>query len=316
MKQIRGCFHDKTTCSTSSCNNKRKRQALATTMLTVLCLTTQLPMSSYNSDAFLSLPSTRRPSFLTHDGDPSITSGARATAGICTNVSSKSLRLKPYSEFKPYTIFQTRNDRYRLFQSSMTAESESEVKAEESVSVSSPASKKKADKVADIPMPTEAGGYTHTNASRAKISAANKGKVPWNKGKGRSEEVKRKIAEGVRRKNRERFLAKLEDMGLTEEEYEHQKKEERRKKDAERRARRTENGGYRPTEETKQKISKILKEKFASGEIKRAPRASSSRKGFKHSEETRAKISAALRKKWATVSSSNVISMIESGRFL
>jgi len=212
----------------------------------------------------------------------------------------------------------------------MTAESESEVKAEESVSVSvsvpaststsastsasasasvptsasasASASEKKANgngKV-DIASPTAAGGYKHTNASRAKISAANKGKVPWNKGKGRSEEVKKKIAEGVRRKNRERFLAKLEDMGLTEEEYEQQKKDERRKKDAEKRARRTENGGYRPTEETKQKISKILKEKFASGEIKRSPRASSSRKGFKHSEATRAKISAALRKKWAT----------------
>jgi len=146
MKQIRGSFHHKITCSTSSCTNKRKRQTLTTTILTVLCLTTQLPTSSYNSDAFLLSPSTRHPSFLTRDGDKSITSGATttatatATAGICKNFSSKSLQLKPHSEREAYGIFQSRNDRYRLFQSSMTAESESEVKAEESLSVSVPAS--------------------------------------------------------------------------------------------------------------------------------------------------------------------------------
>lgn len=157
------------------------------------------------------------------------------------------------------------------------------------------------DDTPDVPLPTEAGGYSHTKASKAKISAANKGKTPWNKGKGRSEEVKRRIAEGVRRRNRERFLAKLADMGLTEEEYEAQKKEERRKKDAERRARRTENGGYRPTEETKAKISAVLKEKWANGEVKkRKPSGGARRKGFKHSEETKQKIRESLRKRWAT----------------
>jgi hypothetical protein len=151
----------------------------------------------------------------------------------------------------------------------------------------------------DIPRPTEAGGYSHTSASKAKISAANKGKTPWNKGKARSEEVKQRIAEGVRRRNRERFLLKLQEMGITEEEYEAKKKEERRIKDAERRARKTENGGYRPTEETKAKISKILKEKFAKGEIKKREYKGPFRKGFTHSEETRAKISQTLKKKWA-----------------
>lgn len=153
----------------------------------------------------------------------------------------------------------------------------------------------------DIPRPTEAGGYTHTSASKAKISAANKGKTPWNKGKSRSEEVKQRIAEGVRRKNRERFLLKLQEMGITEEEYEAKKKEERRIKDAERRARRTEKGGYKPTEETKAKISKVLKEKFAKGEIKKREYSGPFRKGFTHSEETRAKISETLKKKWAEV---------------
>lgn len=45
---------------------------------------------------------------------------------------------------------------------------------------------------------TEAGGRPHTVASKAKISAANKGKKPWNVGVGHSEETRRKIAEGAR----------------------------------------------------------------------------------------------------------------------
>lgn len=155
--------------------------------------------------------------------------------------------------------------------------------------------------VSDIPLPTENGGYSHTTASRAKISAANKGKTPWNKGKQRSEAVKKRIAEGVKRKNREKFMNKLQELGLTEEEYEHQKKEERKEKDAERKARRTEKGGYRPTEETKQKISKILKEKHAKGEIKKRKYNGPFRKGFTHSKETKEKIGQTLRKKWAEV---------------
>jgi len=152
----------------------------------------------------------------------------------------------------------------------------------------------------DLPLPTVNGGFTHTSASKAKISAANKGKTPWNKGQKRSEETRARIAAGVRAKNRERFLEKLQDLGITEEEHEQQKKEVRRRKDAERRARKTEKGGYRPTEETKKKISKILKTKWANGEMpKRRIDKSKVRRGFKHSKETREKISAALRKRWA-----------------
>lgn len=152
----------------------------------------------------------------------------------------------------------------------------------------------------DVPLPTVNGGYSHTSASKAKISAANKGKIPWNKGKTRSEEVKARIAEGVRRRNRERFLEKLAAEGITEEEFNKRKKEERRRKDAERRARKTAKGGYIPTEETKKKISRILKTKYAKGEIRRSPRDPSSiRKGFKHSEETKRKIRESLKRKWA-----------------
>jgi hypothetical protein len=154
---------------------------------------------------------------------------------------------------------------------------------------------------ADVPKPTANGGFSHTSASRAKIGAANKGKTPWNKGKERSVEVRARIAAGVRAKNRERLLQKLADMGITEEEHEAKKKEERREKDAERRSRRTANGGYRPTDETRAKISKVLKAKFASGEMKpRKVDLSKVRRGFKQSEETRAKISESLKKRWAT----------------
>jgi len=153
---------------------------------------------------------------------------------------------------------------------------------------------------ADVPHPTANGGYSHTKASRAKISAANKGKTPWNKGKARSPEVKARIAAGVRARNRQVFLQKLEDMGITEEEYEAKKKEERRIKEAERRSRRTANGGYRPTEETKKKISRILKEKHAKGEVKQRAKLDPNkvRRGFTHSEETRRKISESLKKRW------------------
>ena len=149
----------------------------------------------------------------------------------------------------------------------------------------------------DVPRPTPNGGFTHTPTSKAKISAANKGKVPWNKGKSRSEEDKARIAAGVRARNREIFLKKLQDLGLTEEEYEDYKKEQRRQRERERRARKTAKGGYKPTEETKKKISEIMKEKHRRGEVKRPKRPS--RTGYSPSPETRKKISESLKKKWA-----------------
>ena len=155
----------------------------------------------------------------------------------------------------------------------------------------------------DTPTLTEAGGYTHTKLSRAKISAGNRGKTPWNKGRKRSEAEKLKISEGVRHRNRIKFLAKIQALNMTEDEFLADKKEKRRIREAERRARRTENGGYRTTEETKAKISKVLKAKYANGEIKKRTNTSSFiRRGFSHSDETKDKIRATLKKKWAEVS--------------
>jgi hypothetical protein len=153
----------------------------------------------------------------------------------------------------------------------------------------------------DVPHRTEAGGYTHTTASKAKISAANKGKTPWNKGIQRSEEVRARIAEGVRRNNRQRFLQQLETLGLTEAQYEEKKQQEQRLQEEEKLKRKTVRGGYRATEETKAKISSILKEKYANGNITKRAYHGPFRKGFTHSEETKEKIRVSLRKKWAEV---------------
>lgn len=66
---------------------------------------------------------------------------------------------------------------------------------------------------------TEAGGYMHTKNSRWKISQANKGKMPWNKGKNRSDTAKAKISAGVRARNRALLLDKLTALNMSEEEW-------------------------------------------------------------------------------------------------
>ena len=66
---------------------------------------------------------------------------------------------------------------------------------------------------------TANGGYAHTKRSRARISKANKGNIPWNKGKNRSQAVRAKIAAGVKARNRAVLLEKLKKLGMTEEEW-------------------------------------------------------------------------------------------------
>mmetsp|Transcript_10304 Transcript_10304/g.28436 ORF Transcript_10304/g.28436 Transcript_10304/m.28436 type:complete len:440 (+) Transcript_10304:26-1345(+) len=66
---------------------------------------------------------------------------------------------------------------------------------------------------------TERGGYSHTADSRQKIGMANKGNVPWNKGKNRSDGTKSKIGAGVRARNHRILMANLEQINMTEEEY-------------------------------------------------------------------------------------------------
>ena len=71
---------------------------------------------------------------------------------------------------------------------------------------------------------------THTAAARAKISAANKGKVPWNAGKQHSEETKRRIAEKTREAMFRRKVEKAAALGYASiEEFEANKAVERAK---------------------------------------------------------------------------------------
>ena len=72
---------------------------------------------------------------------------------------------------------------------------------------------------------TSKGGYAHTQASRARISAANSGNEPWNKGKNRSSADRAKISAGVRARNRAILLEKLKHLGMTEEEYQFKQRE-------------------------------------------------------------------------------------------
>jgi hypothetical protein len=72
---------------------------------------------------------------------------------------------------------------------------------------------------------TQRGGYTHTNTSRLAISRANLGKSPWNKGKIRSGTDKAKISAGVKARNRAILLEGLQELKMTQDEYEEKKKQ-------------------------------------------------------------------------------------------
>lgn len=72
---------------------------------------------------------------------------------------------------------------------------------------------------------TKHGGYAHTNLSKSKISKANTGNTPWNKGRNRSSADRAKIAAGVRARNRALLLEKLKRLGLSEEEWLAKKRE-------------------------------------------------------------------------------------------
>jgi NUMOD3 motif len=69
------------------------------------------------------------------------------------------------------------------------------------------------------------GGYSHTKRSRARISKANKGNTPWNKGRERSEEDKAKIAAAVRARNQAILQEKLKMFNMTEEEFRSKQKQ-------------------------------------------------------------------------------------------
>ena len=104
--------------------------------------------------------------------------------------------------------------------------------------------------------PMKKQGHPHTPKSRAKISAANKGKQPWNVGRKHSEETKARIAEKTREAMRRKKEAKALELGLTLEEYElrkEKKKSEKKKKSLK--------GGL--TEQGRKRISESQKKTMA-----------------------------------------------------
>jgi NUMOD3 motif len=56
-------------------------------------------------------------------------------------------------------------------------------------------------------------GHPHSDESKARISAANKGKVPWNVGKKHSEETKMRIAEKTKEAMLKRRVAAALELG-------------------------------------------------------------------------------------------------------
>lgn len=101
---------------------------------------------------------------------------------------------------------------------------ETESSDEEEDELPRPRKKRQRQKVYDGDHPSSArrtnrGGYAHTKESRLKISEANKGNQPWNKGKNRSSDDKAKIGAGVRARNRLILLEKLKGWNMTEEDY-------------------------------------------------------------------------------------------------
>jgi NUMOD3 motif len=75
------------------------------------------------------------------------------------------------------------------------------------------------DYVPSLERMTIMGGYAHTKNTRMKISQANKGNTPWNKGKSRTESSKLKISAGVRARHQTILLEKLKKLGMTEAEW-------------------------------------------------------------------------------------------------
>mmetsp|Transcript_30877 Transcript_30877/g.69365 ORF Transcript_30877/g.69365 Transcript_30877/m.69365 type:complete len:470 (-) Transcript_30877:303-1712(-) len=139
-------------------------------------------------------------------------------------------------------------------------------------------------------------GRLHTEASKLKISAANKGNVPWNKGGSHREETRLKIAATVRRNQMLKRQAHAAEMGLTLEELEEQERQQKEEKKV--KAKEKKSRGLSP--ETRAKISAKLKARWANetykaqmlAVLKNTPRNA-------HTEATKQKISETLKKRYA-----------------
>jgi hypothetical protein len=111
---------------------------------------------------------------------------------------------------------------------------------------------------------TEKGGYFHTSKSRLRISRANRGNTPWNKGQNRSNDVRAKISAGVRARNRAILLEKLKRLGMTEEEWFAKKKEIKYIRERLRRAKKA--NAHRQAEEAEKKLKEAIEMTTEQGE--------------------------------------------------
>jgi len=134
------------------------------------------------------------------------------------------------------------------------------------------------------------GGRRHTASSKAKISAANKGKTPWNVGKKHSEETRLRIAEKTREAMIRKKTNKANELGMTLEEYEAAKVKAKEEKQIEKRK-----GGL--TIEGRRRISESLKQRWTDPKY-RAKYTENARGNRNHTSDTKARIAEAIRAKW------------------
>ena len=136
-------------------------------------------------------------------------------------------------------------------------------------------------------------GTPHSAESRAKISAANKGKKPWNTGKQHSEETKRRIAEKTKEAMVRRKEAQALALGVTVEQLEAKKEAERVEKKRAKDATRVKG----LTDDGRRRLSESLKKRWQDPTFRQAYMESA--KGNRnHSTDTKARISEAIKQKW------------------
>lgn len=140
--------------------------------------------------------------------------------------------------------------------------------------------------------------YTHNSDIRSRISAANKGKQPWNVGMNHSEETKRKISAGVRERIRVDIERNATALGLSVEEYELRKLTDKRERIKLRRS--TNRKSQEELNLIRSEIMRkrwqdpVYREKYTRGKVN------------KPSNETRQKIAQKIRELWASGYYSNV----------
>lgn len=153
----------------------------------------------------------------------------------------------------------------------------------------------------------ESSGHPHTAESRAKISAANKGKTPWNQGLKHSEETRARIAEGTRRA----MLRKAQERKEAQERLRHEQPEEYAKLVAAKAAMVVAKAKVAEERRLEREVKKAAATKAAAAARRemrsqnrslrraRVSTGSGGRVNFTFTDEQKARISASLKARWA-----------------